>query len=263
MNRLLIIGGAVAAAFIFVFVFVIHFSTVGTGYRGVQLSWQKPTGLILGEGFYFFSPMFGQSIVDMNVQTVADEIKASAASRDLQSVNTTVTVNYHLDPGKVVSVYDQLRQDYEARIVNPTVQEAVKAAVGQFNAPNLIENRSRVRDSIDRDLRTRVAKYGIVVDQVLITDFSFDPTFQQAVEAKVAAQQDLLTATINAQKAKAVAIGQAQAQQAQRQTLTPILLEKQLLDKWDGKLPVYYIAGGGGTSNPFGMLKMVGGSVEP
>jgi len=255
LNGRLIFLGVLGVLGLIILASLINFASVNTGFRGVRLNFQKPTGEILGEGLYFYSPVFGQSIVQMNVQTVADEVHAAAASRDLQAVQTTVTVNYHLDPGQVVEVYDKLRNDYQARIIDPTVQEAVKAATARHVATDLVANRTQVRDSIDRDLRSRVAPYGIVIDQVLITDFAFDKAFQDAVEAKVAAQQDLLTAQINAQKALAVARGAASAQAAQRQTLSPLLLEKQLLDKWDGKLPVYMA----GNTSPFTLLN-IGGS---
>jgi len=218
-------------------------ATVDTGYRGVKLQFGKPTGEILTEGLYFFNPLFGQKIVQLSVQTVKDEVKSQASSQDLQNVDATVSVNYHLDGTKVVNIYDTLRDEYEVRIINPTVQESVKAATARFHAQDLIQHRTEVRDYIDKDLRARVQAYGIVVDQVLITDFQFDKKFQDAVEAKVAAQQELLTAQIDAQKAKTIAIGQAQAQTAQRVSLTPLLLQKAMLDlldkKWDGHFPTY------------------------
>lgn len=232
-------------------------ASVGTGYRGVKLHFSKPTGEVLGEGFYVFNPIAGTSIVAMNVQTVADEVKGAANSKDLQAVTSTVTVNYHLDPGQVESVYDRLRDDYQARIVDPSAHEAIKAAIGHYNASNLIENRDAVRDAIERDLTKRLSPYGIRVDQVLITDFAFNDTFQSAVEEKVAAQQNLLTAKIDAQKAIAQAAGAAAAQRAQRVTLSQLLIEQQAIQKWDGKLPTYVTGGSG-----FNLMKMLGGSNE-
>lgn len=210
---------------------------VATGYRGVVLNWNKPTGEVKQEGWYPCLPMTGCDIVAMNVQTVADEIKTNAASRDLQTVNTTVTVNYHLDPLKVNTTYDRLRSEYQQRVIDPTVHEAVKASTARFVANDLIAHRNEVRDTIDRTLRSQVAPYGIVVEQVLITDFSFDKQFQDAVESKVAAQQAQLTATIEAKTAGIKAQGQALAQREQKETLTPLLIRKEMIDKWDGHLP--------------------------
>jgi len=225
-------------------------ATIATGYRGVPLNFGKPTGEVYSEGLYFFNP-FSTHIESMNVQTVADDIHANASSADLQNVQTEVTVNYHLDPSQVVHVYDTLRQEYESRVINPTVQESVKAATAQDHAQDLIAHRTKLRDFIERDLRRRLANYGIIVDQVLITNFQFDKTYQDAVEAKVAAQQNLQTATLLAQAVVTKARGDAQAQQLQRQTLTQSLLTKQMIDKWDGHFPQVL----GGSANPFVQLQ--------
>lgn len=223
-------------------------ATVDTGYRGVVTHWGKPTGEIKTEGITFFMPFSGVDIHEMNVQTVADEIKTNAASKDLQTVNTTVTVNYHLDPSKVIDIYDRLRKDYQSRVIDPTVHEAVKASTAQFVANDLIAKRNAVRDSIDKNLRDQMKPYGIVVDQVLITDFSFDQKFQDAVEAKVAAQQAQLTASIESttklnqavidnQTKIANATADKTANQLRQQALTPLLLQQQAIEKWNGTMP--------------------------
>jgi len=217
-------------------------ATVGTGYRGVTLSWGKPTGEIKTEGISFLMPFSGYDVIPMNVQTQAANFTTSAASKDLQTVKTDGVVNYHLDPGQVINIYDRLRNDYQERVLDPTVSEAVKAATARFAATDLISHRNEVVTQVETTLRKQMAPFGIVIEQVLITNFSFDPTFQQSVEAKVAAQQDLLTAKITAQKAQAEAVGVAAAQQAQRTTLTPALLQKAWIDKWDGHLPA--VSGG-------------------
>jgi regulator of protease activity HflC (stomatin/prohibitin superfamily) len=211
-------------------------ATVGTGYRGVVLSWNRPTGEVKSEGLYFYNPV-GTSIVEMNVQVVADVVKCQAVSRDLQQVDTTVTLNYQLDPGKVSEIYDKLRDDYQERIIDPTVQESVKQATARFTASDLIEHRDQVHAQIEQNLSTRLTPFGIEVAQISITDFNFTESFQKAVEDKVAAQQALLTAQIQAKTAITSAEGQARAQALQHQTLTPLLVQLKAIDKWDGKLP--------------------------
>jgi regulator of protease activity HflC (stomatin/prohibitin superfamily) len=238
--------------FILILVSAITFSgcaTIDTGFRGVPLNYGKPTGEVYSEGLYWFNPL-STHIEQMNVQTVADNVEASASSIDLQSVQAKVTVNYHLDPGQVVHVYDTLRQDYEDRVINPTVQESVKAATARDHAQDLIAHRTLLRDYIEHDLTQRLKTYGIVVDQVLITDFAFDKTYQDAVEAKVAAQQNLQTAQLTAQAVVTSARGAAEAQALQRQTLTPELVTLKMLDKWDGHFPQVM-----GNANPFVQLQ--------
>jgi regulator of protease activity HflC (stomatin/prohibitin superfamily) len=214
-------------------------ATVGTGYRGVVLSWGSPTGEIKSEGITFLMPFSGLDIKDMNVQTQADKIQTAARSRDSQIVKTEVTVNFHLDPAHVGEIYDKLRDEVQDRVLDPTVHDAVTAATGKFKAQDLVANRDVVATAIDNKLRAKMAPYHVIIEQVLVTNIEFDSAFQSAVEQTMTAQQELATAKIEAQKAEAQAKGAAMSQQAQRQTLTPLILRKQAIDKWDGHFPTY------------------------
>ncbi len=218
-------------------------STIDTGFRGVTLQWGAPTGEVKPEGFYWYAPFSGISIVPMNVQIQSGETQAAAVSRDLQKIDTKLTINYHLDPGKVVSVYDQLREDYATRVIDPSIQETVKAVTARFTAGDLIGHRDQVVQQTEAGLRRLIEPYGIHVDQVMITDFQFSKNFAEAVEAKVTAQQELVTVRTQAQAAIEKAQGEARAQFLQRQTLTPLMVQLRWIDKWNGQLP--NVTGGG------------------
>lgn len=218
-------------------------STIDTGYRGVTLEWGKPTGEVKPEGFYWYWPFSGVSIVSMNVQIQSGSVEAASVSRDLQKVDTKLTINYHLDPGKVVSVYDQLREDYGERVIDPSIQETVKAVTARFTAGDLIAHRDQVVQQTEDGLRKLIEPYGIHVDQIMITDFQFSKNFAEAVEAKVTAQQELVTVRTQAQAAVEKAQGEARAQLLQRQTLTPLMVQLRWIDKWNGQLPG--VTGGG------------------
>ena len=73
------------------------------------------------------------------IQTAAD-----SASKDLQSVDATIALNYHLSPDAVATIYQETRKRYQVRIIDPAIQEAMKAASAQFNAEELITKRSEV-----------------------------------------------------------------------------------------------------------------------
>jgi regulator of protease activity HflC (stomatin/prohibitin superfamily) len=103
----------------------------------------------------------------------------------------------------------------------------------------LIDKREAVRTKIEGDLRARLQHYGIHVDQVNMTNFDFTKEFNDAVERKVVALQNKATAQTDAETARIKAVGEAAAQSAQRRSLTPALLQKLAIDKWDGKLPQY------------------------
>ena len=234
------------------------FGQVSAGFRGVVLRFGAPTGEVKEPGLYMIPPWI-ESVVPMNVQIQAYHAEAiEAASSDLQDVHTSVTVNYQIDPGRVVEVYTNLRNDAEARILSPNVQETIKSTTAKFTAQQLIQERPIVKETADKTLASRVEPFGLRIDATSITQFQFSPSFTQAIEAKVAAEQNALTAQRNLERVKfeaaqqvELARAQAQALSLQKTAVTPELvalrrIEAQLkaVDKWDGHMPNVVTSGG-------------------
>ena len=247
---LLVIMGI--AALIGVFAFFGSFGTVDTGHRGVVLRLQNPTGEIKEQGFYWKTP-FIESVVDMNVQVQKEEAEATAASKDLQDVTTKIAINYHLDPSKVGTIYQEVRKDYTVRIIQPAIQEAVKSATAKFTAEELITKRSEVRDAISTNIKEKVIPRGIVVDEVNIINFAFSESFNAAIERKVTAEQEALAAKNNlervkfeAQQAIERATGEAEAIRIQSEAVKeqPQYIELKAVERWNGILPQYMLGEG-------------------
>lgn len=223
------------------------FGQVPAGMRGVVTSFGAPTGEVKGEGLYAVVPL-AQGVELMDVQTHAHKAPARAASRDLQEVSTEITLNFSLDPMRVVQVYRTLRRDYEQRIIEPSVQEAVKAATAQFDAERLIVEREQVRADIERILRERLLVHGILLDQMSITNFEFGQAFTEAIEGKVTAtqnalkaQNEVVSAKAHADAAIAEARGKAEAIRIQTEAISAHggddYVRLQAILKWDGGLP--------------------------
>ena len=79
---------------------------------------------------------------------------ATAVSNDLQEVQTTIALNYHISPSQANIIYQQAGADYADRIIAPTIQESVKASVAKFNAEELITKRATAKAVIARVLPT-------------------------------------------------------------------------------------------------------------
>ena len=268
---ILIVIGAVAPT--------IH--SVPAGNRGVVLEFGKPVEIV-GEGLFIGAPWWRISVQDMTVQTLKFEDPAvAAASNDLQDVTTQVAINYHLDPGAVLSIFRTLNLEWENRVLRPNVQEAIKAAIAEFTAEDLIRLRPIVKARIQELLIDRVSTFGIVVEVVSITDFQFSPGFTKAIEAKVIAEQraeeevnkleivraqalqaeqlaqGLALAAIKEANGTATAIlitakAEAEALRLIRAEITPLLVQKEAVAKWDGKLPELLVSGGSQEGNiPF------------
>ena len=90
---------------------------------------------------------------------------AAAASNDLQEVQTTIALNYHISPSQANIIYQQLGADYADRIIAPTIQESVKASVAKFNAEDLITKRVVLQKSvIDQSIANTLSARNIVVE---------------------------------------------------------------------------------------------------
>ena len=138
----------IVAAFVTLVVIIIILAEsvviVQAGHRGVVLYLGAVEPRVLGEGLHFITP-FAEQVLQLEVRTLKFQADASAASNDLQEVQTVIALNYHIDPNQTNTIYQQLGADYADRIISPIIQESVKASVAKFNAEELITEGNRKR----------------------------------------------------------------------------------------------------------------------
>lgn len=244
----IIIVGIIAA----VVAALVGITIISAGERGVVVNLGK-VDRVLDEGFYFINPVVND-VITFEVRTVKDEVQATAASKDLQTISAVVAVNYNLDPATVGTMYETIGRDYKARIIDPSVQESVKAATSKYTAEELITKRQAVRDDIKDNLTARLEKNGVLVTDVSIVDFNFSQSFNAAIEAKVTAEQEALAEKNRLEKVKyeseqkiTQAKAEAEAIRIQAQAITQQggqdYVQLKTVQKWDGKLPVNMYAG--------------------
>jgi len=219
---------------------------VGAGKSAVvfnKLSGIKET--TYGEGFHFKYPVFDK-VTKFDVRTVKYEAEASSASKDLQTVHAKVALNYHIDKNAVYSLYQNIGTDYESRIINPSIQEVVKAVTAKHIAEELITKRETLKEEIKQLLSERLARSYLTLDDFSITNFDFSPEFNQAIEQKVTAEQNALKEQNNlrvvqfqAEQRIAEAKGQAEAIKVINQELSsnPNYIQYLTVQKWNGVLP--------------------------
>jgi regulator of protease activity HflC (stomatin/prohibitin superfamily) len=231
--------------------------TVGAGQRGVLLRFGAVTGEVKGEGLYFKFP-FAEQVVLMSTQIQKYSAPASASSKDLQVVTTEVSLNYQLEGSKVGETYRNMRQEYENRVIQPFIQEAVKSTTANFDAEQLITQRPRVKAELQDLITKRLAPLGIGVVELSITDFRFTQVFQDSIEAKVKAVQQALEAEnalkrvgFEAQQAIVKATAEAKGLELQKVQVTAQLLDlrrievqRAAVDKWNGVMPTVVTSGG-------------------
>ena len=242
INKKVIIG-----ALIIIFVIITIFSSfriIKSGEVGIKVRFGKVIETHTKDGINFKLP-FIEKIVKMNVRVQKTELDTESSSKDLQLVNMKLAVNYRVDGKKATSLYKNVGKKYEDIVLQPAIQESVKAITSKYTAEELITKRNEVSDKCTEELNKKVNKYGLDIDNFNIINFNFSKEFNRAIEEKQVAEQKVLTAKqelekerIEADKKIVKAQGEKEANELKQQTLTDNIIKEKFLEKWDGKLPL-------------------------
>ena len=225
------------------------------GHTGVVVTMGKVEENVLQEGFHFKIP-FIQEVVKIDNRIVKLEVQTEAFSKDLQTVQTTLAINYRVDTKKSYSIYKNVGADYENVLVVPAVNEVLKAISASYTAEESVTNRVLISDGLVAGLNDKLNEAGLYVTDVNIIDFDFSDAFIQAIEEKQVAQQKLLTAETEKQtaiakaeaEAKTIVIkaeAEAEANKVLSESITTNVIEYNKIEKWNGELP--QVTGGSGT----------------
>ena len=252
------IVAVIIIAVIALIVVVSSLAIVPAGCTGVVTTFGKVSDNILAEGLHFKIP-FAQDVITVSNKIQVYEADSDAVSKDLQSVSSKIAVNYRIKNDSSASVYKNIGSDYQSVVLMPTVQESMKAVCAKYTAEQLITSRAQLGDEIKTELEKRLSDYGIQIEKFNIVNFEFSKEFNDAIEAKQVAEQNLLKTKTEQQQAivvaeaeakkkviaadaeatsiKTKATAQAEANKTLTASLSNNLIKYQTIEKWDGILP--------------------------
>ncbi|MEN6373029.1 MAG: prohibitin family protein [Armatimonadota bacterium] len=229
---------------------------VPAGHRGVLLQFSAVKG-VLSEGIHIIVPYINR-VEMMEVRTQKESSEATAASKDLQIVTTSLALNFHIDSKKAGDLYRNIGTNYKDRIIDPAVQESIKMVTARYTAEQLIKSRAAVKAEVEEDITRRLRAYDLIVEPagLSITNFNFSPEFNAAIESKQVAQQEAEKQKYILQKAelekqtqitKAQGISEAAKLNAAALQVSggSKVIAREWIDKWDGHLPSVAGSGGG------------------
>ncbi|HSW65061.1 MAG TPA: prohibitin family protein [Dissulfurispiraceae bacterium] len=248
--------GLIIGALLVGFLYLSPWVQIGAGQRGVVLNFGAVQDTVLDEGLHFRVPIM-QDIAIMDVKVQKVETDGIAASSDLQDVSSKVALNYHVIPDKANIVYQTIGTQFKDRIIDPAVQEVLKAVTAKYTAEELITKRPAVSEEMRATLAERLLVHNIAVNALSIVGFSFSKIFMEAIESKQTAEQlalkakrDLDRIKIEAEQKITAAKAEAESLRLQRANISPDLIELRkieanlrAIDKWNGILP--QVTGGG------------------
>ncbi len=234
------------------------FTIVPAGHTGVVLTLGEVSSNPLSEGFHVKAP-FVQTVEKMSNKIQVYQTDASAVSRDLQTVKSTIAVNYRLVSDMTPKMYKDTGMEYETILMMPVVQECMKSATAKYNAEQLITEREAVSNEVKASLDEKLNGYGVYIEKFNIVNFDFSKEFNEAIEAKQVAEQNLLKTKTEQEQEKVVAktdaekkviaanaeaeaiLAQANAQAEANRLLEESLSNKVIayeqIQKWNGVMP--------------------------
>lgn len=223
------------------------FTIVDAGHTGVVVTLGKVNEGVLQEGMHLKAP-FVQKVVKIDNRIVKLEVDTEAFSKDLQTVATTLAINYRVDTSKSYSIYKNIGADYENVLVAPAVNEVLKAITAQYTAEESVTNRALISDGLIQGLNEKLNNIGLYITDVNIINFDFSDAFITAIEEKQVAQQQLLKAETEKQTAITNAEAQAETTRIKAEaeadannkikaSLNEDIIRSKFYEKWNGELP--------------------------
>jgi regulator of protease activity HflC (stomatin/prohibitin superfamily) len=250
-NRDTSIAGRIILTLLILAIISTFFVVIPAGKRGVLMEFGQVKEVILAEGLHPLIPVVN-TVEKLSVRVQKQEIIVQAACQDLQNISIEVALNWHLDANKIYLIFQQIGNQNQIidKIINPSLSEVIKSVTAQYTAEEIIKQRSQVKTEVDTKLRDRLKIYYILMDDLSFLNIHFSDRFQEAVEAKQIAEQEARRAGFIAKKAlkKAeakvnLAKGEAEANRLLQASLTPEILQRQTLKKWNGHLPLIVDSG--------------------
>ena len=204
---------------------------------------------------------------DTKVQNL--ETTTAAYSSDAQTMDIQMTIQYQILSDKVVDIATQYGKlsILQNRIESIAI-EKTKSVLSSYKAMDIIANRALISPAVEEAIKEAIGdEYHVNIVTAVLVNIDFSDAFELAVEEKMIAEQTKLKADyenetkiakaeaeaaaklkeaeaeIEIAKAKAEALkiaaeAEAEANRILEESLTDKVLEKLLIDAWDGKLPV-------------------------
>jgi len=172
------------------------FVIVDSGHVGVIRTLGAVQPKPLPEGFHLKKP-FMDKIEQIDIRLTKAKSKSVAASKDLQTVETQVTVQYSISGPVAPQTYQRIgtREVVADTVIEPAIQESVKAVTAKYTAEQLVTKRAEVKQQIQIaiesfitvTLQEKDVSTALKIANVAITDFEFSEEFNKAIELKVRA----------------------------------------------------------------------------
>ena len=260
-----LIGGGILSFFLLIFLFK-SCERIDAGHVGVKVNLygdnKGVSDVTEVTGMVFYNPIT-HSIYEFPTYIQHKEYTGENAfivnSKDGSEFHISPIINYSVQREKVPRIFAKYRRslgEIEDGFLKTNIYDAFRMTANFYTAEELISNRQLFETKVRQTLDASLLPEGFVINQ-LTSNLVYPETFKRAIEAKNNAVQSALmaenkvkqaeaeakikvaTAEGNAQAMLTSAKAEAEANSLKQKTITPMLLQLEYINKWDGKLPVY------------------------
>jgi len=212
-----------------------YFASVPSGSVGVKTVFGKvQKDATLSDGLHFVMPW--EKVIQLDLRTQKYSTAIVVRSKDQQKVTMKLSVNYTINPEKVLDVVEQLVEDGDTtvfdeqtpdsfgksipdelgrahgdiikKVLIPMLYEVTNKCVANHGIAQIMGKRAEIRDDFLASLRDLIAKdkYGfLLISDVLIDDIDFSDKYEQAIIAKTSVVQQIQQTEYELQAAEAKA----------------------------------------------------------
>lgn len=185
----------------------------------------------------------------------------TVTTKDGLSLSFDVGLDYMVKPDKVTEIFKKYRKELKKisnEFIRTLIRNGYNNTASTFTAEDIVSRRADYENLVRNEIMTHMDSAGFIVSQMsIIGKIRLPETLEEAINSKIRAVQEAIKAEnekqrviAEAQKAIEEAKGYAQAKKikadadayeynVKKQALTPLIIQQQFIEKWDGKLPVY------------------------
>ena len=238
---------------------------VPTGYIGIRTAYGQISGSPVSTGIHFHVP-FVENIHKMNCkqqEMVFDKDKIwSETSERTEVYAENIVVDYQINAEYGAWIWSNI-EEWDTNLVKRTsVESGLKAAFKQYNDTD-VTDRSKIektaKEYIQKSLNTKYNNQVVTVISVTISNINFSDAYNDAIEKKAQAklsaeeqayenQKTIDQAKAEAEKQRIEAQGKAEAKIIEAEaeaeanekiskSITPEVLQREWIQKWNGKTP--------------------------
>lgn len=195
-----------------VILFMNSFRSIDPGHEGVHyrpFAGGIDKDVVYEEGVHFILPW--NDVIEYDMRKRTQDLALSVLDSKGLTVNIAMSVIHRIVPGKSPQMHIEVGQEYPNAIIQPKVLAIVRDIVGGYSAEDLYSiKRNELQQEAEQTMRDELARYNIIVEDLLIKDVDLPEQIERAIIAKEEQEQRNLLAEKKKTEAYELALAKVQ-----------------------------------------------------